>query len=83
MLDAELTSLQATTYPCEEETTFGHILGGTSDQVEAQGPSAFQSCPAHQFFARLWRPLAVSFLFIPYLQRPTASYMKLLHRRPL
>lgn len=59
-----LTPLKATTEHPEDEPTFEHLLGGTSDELRARRPAAFQDFPAHQFFARLWRPLAVS-LFRP------------------
>lgn len=42
-----------------DEYNFEHI-GGTSIQMKCQSPEAFHQQPAHHFFARMWRPLAVT-----------------------
>ncbi len=43
---------------------FKHLLGGSSESVKARGPEAYQESPAHEFFTRVWRPLAVSINFL-------------------
>lgn len=37
-----------------------NILGGTAEEVRAQGPTRYTSFPSHQFFSRVFRPHLVS-----------------------
>ncbi|KFY13912.1 hypothetical protein V492_02976, partial [Pseudogymnoascus sp. VKM F-4246] len=44
--------------PAGEAGPFHCLHGGTSTEIKGRDPSSFQKFPAHQFFAKLYRPFA-------------------------